>query len=127
MLQQLFLFLQKRAKSLTFGWTLLVFYLCLMPQRKIAHIPIVGIDKVVHILFFGIFMFLLLFNIKKAKWIASFLIATFFGCFIELLQYYFTSLGRSGDWKDILADALGAIIFGYLHYILANKYKSHQH
>ena len=64
---------------------------------------------------------------KKAKWIASFLIATFFGCFIELLQYYFTSLGRSGDWKDILADALGAIIFGYLHYILANKYKSHQH
>ncbi len=127
MLQQLFLFIQKRAKSLTFLWTLLVFYLCLMPQRKIAHISIVGIDKVVHILFFGIFMFLLLFNMKKEKWIASFLIATLFGCLIEFLQYYFTSLGRSGDWKDILADALGAIIFGFLHYILANKYKNHQH
>ena len=127
MLQQLFLFIQKRAKSLTFLWTLLVFYLCLMPQRKIAHIPIFGIDKLVHVLFFGIFMFLLLFIMKPNKWMVSFLIATLFGCLIEGLQYYFTSLGRSGDWKDILADALGAIIFGFLHYILANKYKNHHH
>lgn len=124
MLQKLFFIVQKRAKSLTFLWTLLVFYLCLMPQRKIAHIPIFGIDKLVHILFFGIFMFLLLFSIKPNKWMVSFLIATLFGCLIEGLQYYFTSLGRSGDWKDIIADALGAIIFGYLHYILSNKYKN---
>ncbi len=124
MLQKLFFIVQKRAKSLTFLWTLLVFYLCLMPQRKIAHIPIFGIDKLVHVLFFGIFMFLLLFIMKPNKRIISFLIATLFGCLIEGLQYYFTSLGRSGDWKDIIADALGAIIFGYLHYILSNKYKN---
>ncbi len=124
MLQKLFFIVQKRAKSLTFLWTLLVFYLCLMPQRKIAHIPIFGIDKLVHVLFFGIFMFLLLFIMKSNKWMVSFLIATLFGCLIEGLQYYFTSLGRSGDWKDIIADALGAIIFGYLHYILSNKYKN---
>jgi len=124
MLQKLFFIVQKRAKSLTFLWTLLVFYLCLMPQRKIAHIPIFGIDKLVHVLFFGIFMFLLLFIMKPNKWMVSFLIASLFGCLIEGLQYYFTSLGRSGDWKDIIADALGAIIFGYLHYILSNKYKN---
>lgn len=124
MLQKLFFIVQKRAKSLTFLWTLLVFYLCLMPQRKIAHIPIFGIDKLVHVLFFGIFMFLLLFIMKPNKWMVSFLIATLFGCLIEGLQYYFTSLGRSGDWKDIIADALGAIIFGYLHYILSIKYKN---
>ena len=124
MLQKLFFIVQKRAKSLTFLWTLLVFYLCLMPQRKIAQIPIFGIDKLVHVLFFGIFMFLLLFIMKPNKWMVSFLIATLFGCLIEGLQYYFTSLGRSGDWKDIIADALGAIIFGYLHYILSNKYKN---
>ena len=124
MLQNLFFIVQKRAKSLTFLWTLLVFYLCLMPQRKIAHIPIFGIDKLVHVLFFGIFMFLLLFIMKPNKWMVSFLIATLFGSLIEGLQYYFTSLGRSGDWKDIIADALGAIIFGYLHYILSNKYKN---
>ena len=124
MLQKLFFIVQKRAKSLTFLWTLLVFYLCLMPQRKIAHIPIFGIDKLIHVLFFGIFMFLLLFIMKPNKWMVSFLIATLFGCLIEGLQYYFTSLGRSGDWKDIIADALGAIIFGYLHYILSNKYKN---
>lgn len=124
MLQNLFFIVQKRAKSLTFLWTLLVFYLCLMPQRKIAHIPIFGIDKLVHVLFFGIFMFLLLFIMKPNKWMVSFLIATLFGCLIEGLQNYFTSLGRSGDWKDIIADALGAIIFGYLHYILSNKYKN---
>lgn len=124
MLQKLFFIVQKRAKSLTFLWTLLVFYLCLMPQRKIAHIPIFGIVKLVHVLFFGIFMFLLLFIMKPNKWMVSFLIATLFGCLIEGLQYYFTSLGRSGDWKDIIADALGAIIFGYLHYILSNKYKN---
>ncbi len=124
MLQKLFFIVQKRAKSLTFLWTLLVFYLCLMPQRKIAHIPIFGIDKLVHVLFFGIFMFLLLFIMKLKKWMVSFLIATLFGCLIEGLQYYFTSLGRSGNWKDIIADALGAIIFGYLHYILSNKYKN---
>jgi len=126
MLQKLFFIVQKRAKSLTFLWTLLVFYLCLMPQRKIAHIPIFGIDKLVHVLFFGIFMFLLLFIMKPNKWMVSFLIATLFGCLIEGLQYYFTSLGRSGDWKDIIADALGAIIFGYLHYILSNTYKNKQ-
>jgi len=126
MLQKLFFIVQKRAKSLTFLWTLLVFYLCLMPQRKIAHIPIFGIDKLVHVLFFGIFMFLLLFIMKPNKWIVSFFIATLFGCLIEGLQYYFTSLGRSGDWKDIIADALGAIIFGYLHYILSNTYKNKQ-
>ena len=126
MLQKLFFIVQKRAKSLTFLWTLLVFYLCLMPQRKIAHIPIFGIDKLVHVLFFGIFMFLLLFIMKPNKWMVSFLIATLFGCLIEGLQYYFTSLGRSGDWKDIVADALGAIIFGYLHYILSNTYKNKQ-
>ena len=124
MLQKLLFIVQKRAKSLTFLWTLLVFYLCLMPQRKIAHIPIFGIDKLVHVLFFGIFMFLLLFIMKPNKWMVSFLIATLFGCLIEGLQYYFTSLGRSGDWKDIIADALGAIIFGYLHYIVSNKYKN---
>jgi len=126
MLQKLFFIVQKRAKSLTFLWTLLVFYLCLMPQRKIAHIPIFGIDKLVHVLFFGIFMFLLLFIMKPNKWMVSFLIATLFGCLIEGLQYYFTSLGRSCDWKDIIADALGAIIFGYLHYILSNTYKNKQ-
>lgn len=126
MLQKLFFTVQKRAMSLTFLWTLLVFYLCLMPQRKIAHIPIFGIDKLVHVLFFGIFMFLLLFIMKPNKWMVSFLIATLFGCLIEGLQYYFTSLGRSGDWKDIIADALGAIIFGYLHYILSNTYKNKQ-
>lgn len=126
MLQKLFFIVQKRAKSLTFLWTLLVFYLCLMPQRKIAHIPIFGIDKLVHVLFFGIFMFLLLFIMKPNKWMVSFLIATLFGCLIEGLQYYFTSLGRSGDWKDIIADALGAIIFGYLHYILSDTYKNKQ-
>ena len=124
MLQKLLFIVQKRAKSLTFLWTLLVFYLCLMPQRKIAHIPIFGIDKLVHVLFFGIFMFLLQFIMKPNKWMVSFLIATLFGCLIEGLQYYFTSLGRSGDWKDIIADAIGAIIFGYLHYILSNKYKN---
>ncbi|NBX26896.1 MAG: VanZ family protein [Chitinophagia bacterium] len=126
MLQKLFFIVQKRAKSLTFLWTLLVFYLCLMPQRKIAHIRILGIDKLVHIVLFGGFMFLLLFSIKPNKWMVSFLIATLFGCLIEGLQYYFTSLGRSGDWKDIIADALGAIIFGYLHYILSNTYKNKQ-
>lgn len=126
MLQKLFFIVQKRAKSLTFLWTLLVFYLCLMPQRKIAHIPILGIDKLVHIVLFGVFMFLLLFSIKPNKWFISFLIATLFGCLIEGLQYYFTSLGRSGDWKDIIADALGAIIFGYLHYIVSNTYKNKQ-
>lgn len=126
MLQKLFFIVQKRAKSLTFLWTLLVFYLCLMPQRKIAHIRILGIDKLVHIVLFGGFMFLLLFSMKPNKWMVSFLITTLFGCLIEGLQYYFTSLGRSGDWKDIIADALGAIIFGYLHYILSNTYKNKQ-
>ena len=46
--------------------------------------------------------------------------------FPPLVQAFFGSLmleDQSGDWKDIIADALGAIIFGYLHYILSNKYK----
>jgi len=80
-------------------------------------------DKIVHLLMFAPFSFLLawgLFRTKK-RWGLIFFLSTFFGIIYaistELLQFY-VIIGRNGNIYDALADIIGVSIGLILFYIL---------
>jgi VanZ family protein len=50
-------------------------------------------------------------------------ISIFLGWLIEFLQGYFPSLGRSKEFMDIVADAIGALIGVVVFYIGAQSAK----
>lgn len=95
-----------------------VLYLTLAPRPfgglKIPLFP--GADKVIHaVMFIAVaFSFCLDFgrNWKRKKIVllsACFLAATALGGLIEVVQSAM-AMGRSGDWFDLLADAIGAFV-----------------
>ena len=111
---------KKRARLLAILWTLLVFILCLWPGNKLPTVDVPLFDKCVHFIFFGGFSFLWLCaapSLKFSRLLFVFCIAAFTGWFIEELQGYFTSLKRSKDMMDVLADSIGGIIGVIVFYI----------
>ena len=114
---------KKRARFLALLWTLLIFILCLLPAKDIPEVHVPLADKWVHFIMFGVFAFLWLCTRPSRK--ISFLLSIFFltvltGWLVELAQGTFTSLGRSEDMMDVLADGIGGIlgvlIFAVLYY-----------
>lgn len=100
---------------------LIIFYLCcLIPPKDVPDITFnffIPTDKIVHFLMYfglaGVASFNYIYakkgNIIILKLIAfAILIPIVYGGLIEIIQHeYF--IGRSGDWYDFLADALGAL------------------
>lgn len=114
----------KRAKFLAIAWTLLIFIACLTPGREIPHIKVPLIDKWAHFVLFGIWTFLVLLSkpeIKRKYLFKAGLAGCLFGWAIEELQGIFTCLGRSKDWVDIGADAIGAFLGVLLFYLCAHN------
>jgi len=103
----------KQARFIAIAWTLLIFVGCLMPAREIPHVDVPLIDKWTHFVMFGLFSFLWL-CARPAYTMRSLLIlllaSIFLGCFIEYLQGTLTSLGRSMELMDAVADALGGLL-----------------
>lgn len=100
---------------------LVIFMLCcLLPSSDIPKVEFnffIGIDKVVHfVMFFALaaassFSYIYVNKgsvIILRMLIYSILFPIIFGGLIELYQAYFT-IDRSGDWFDLLADAVGAL------------------
>ena len=118
---------KKRARLLAILWTLLIFILCLWPGDKLPTVNVPLFDKWVHFAFFGGFSFLWLCAnpTKKPSYLLFiFLAAVFVGCLIEELQGYFTSLKRSKDIIDAIADSIGGLIgvlCFYFGYIIAER------
>lgn len=113
---------KKRAKSAAFVWTLLIFIACLFPGRKLPHVDVPLIDKWTHFVLFGGFTFLWLTAVHGFRGKALLLwtvIGCVFGYLVEELQGLFPGLGRSKDGKDILADALGALLGTLIFYLCA--------
>ena len=103
------------------AWTALIAFLSLVTIGSFgSNIPIPNTDKIVHVvLYFG---FVLLWswyktksNYSKKNGITILIIAISYGALMELFQYF--TVTRSADFKDMLANSLGAL-FGLL---LANK------
>ncbi len=113
---------KKRAKSAAIVWTLLIFIACFIPGNEIPNVNIPMADKWVHFVLFGGFTFLWLLA-KPTLALKQLLIMAFagimFGWLVEELQGLLRFLGRAKDTKDILADALGAMLGVLLFYIFA--------
>jgi hypothetical protein len=77
---------------------------CLIPQQQL---PAVGVsDKLEHVAAFGLlsFWFGTIVVRRDLPWVA--LGVLLFGGLIEIAQSLM-GLGRSGDWRDLLADGIG--------------------
>ena len=103
----------RQARFLAMLWTLLIFIACLTPGKDIPKVDVPLIDKWVHLVLFGGFTFLWLCarpQISLSRLLILFLISVAFGALIELLQGWFTSLGRSMELMDAVADSIGGLL-----------------
>ncbi len=114
-------FLERHKMLLTFlfvAFTILTLLLTLMPSENLIESKLWNYDKAGHAFLFGSWTFLfglyLLFATKRElPLIAIFLIGSFFGISIEILQEILP-INRSGDPFDALTDIAGcgaAVIF----------------
>jgi VanZ family protein len=118
---------RKRARTLAIGWTLLIFFLCLIPGNEIPNVKIPFIDKWTHLILFGIFTFLWLFaypSLKFSRLLFIFLVSALLGWLVEVLQGQLTVLHRSQDNMDTLADAVGGLLGVIIFYFLAKGRKT---
>lgn len=110
---------KKLARVIAIIWTLLIFFLCLIPGTTLPKVDIPLIDKWVHVILFGLFTFFWLCAIPTRNirfLIILFLINLFFGWLVEYIQGHFVP-NRSQDNMDTLADAIGGTI-GILLFVL---------
>jgi VanZ family protein len=98
-------------KIIAIFWTLLILYLCLNDLSGLPAVSIKNIDKIIHFVFYFVFVFLWIKSIKPISinyFLMVLFIAIIFGIGIEFLQEKFTQ-NRIFDWYDIVANSLGAI------------------
>jgi VanZ family protein len=89
------------AIGLTIGLSIVIAALTLTPGTSLPSVP--GSDKLHHVLAFAALMFPCAFVYPKSlPWVLSG--SLMFGGSIELIQ---PSVGRSGEWSDFFADAVG--------------------
>ena len=102
---------------IAFCWTVLVAYFCLVPSSDIPSVSIPNLDKLAHAFFHFVFttLWFLFFKkqVKKKNQIkllgGAVFFSLFFGIGIELLQSRITTT-RNGDFFDVLANFLGALL-----------------
>jgi VanZ family protein len=90
-------------------WAAFILVLSLIPPSSLPESSIIGIDKLVHLVFYFIFMWLCMLgwdmSLKKAL-----VLAVSYGLLIEILQHTLTSL-RYFDLFDVVANSIGALLF----------------
>jgi VanZ family protein len=119
------------------AWTLFIFILLVLPGKMLPnekHFIIPQLDKMVHIILFGGFVFLWSFYFSKkelketlnGKFLRITFIACLYGSAMEVIQKYFIP-NRDFDIYDIAADVAGAIA-GYIvvKLIVSGMVKSNQ-
>ncbi|WP_353078293.1 VanZ family protein [Flavobacterium sp.] len=93
-------------------------------------IPFENIDKIIHFVFYFVFVFLWIMSLKHISlryFLIVLFIALLLGISIEFLQEKYTK-NRAFDWYDIVANALGAITSFILvksYHVIQNKNISH--
>ena len=95
--------------------------------------PIVGLDKVVHLLMYATFAFLCLWGYrkqfisnglkyKKKAILLAVVISIAYGGLTEIMQEYLVPT-RTGDWVDFAADAVGSIVGIGIFYLFFREKK----
>ena len=98
-------------KILAFIWTILIFYFCLDDAPNVPKFTFQYKDKVVHFLFYFVFVYFWSRSLKNASLnyiLIVLFLALIIGISIEFMQESFT-LHRTFDWYDILANSIGAL------------------
>jgi VanZ family protein len=118
-----------------FAYIALVYYLCLMPSSSVpknSFLDKIYFDKWVHIMMqFGVWTLLvwkfkgpgLLINNRNKIFIVSFLLVLIIGGSIEYIQ---SQTGREMDWKDEVANFIGALIAWRFWLKFENKWPVYQ-
>ena len=106
---------KKLIKRLTFLWTAIVAYLCIVNVDGLPSMGFFEYDKAGHLAFhFGITVMWFLFwrsnfyNTNKGAMIKAFLFSLIFGICIEIIQGF--SKTRSADIQDVYANIGGSIL-----------------
>jgi VanZ family protein len=110
---------------LAIGWALVIFLLSSQPGTDIPPL-ISGQDKLLHVLIFGIFGFLVLGSLPAAasgyttyQAAMALTVVTVYGVLDEIHQRYVP--GRSADVFDVVADIAGGMLGIALLYLLINR------
>ncbi|MBI1289428.1 MAG: hypothetical protein GC178_17815 [Flavobacteriales bacterium] len=97
-------------------WTAFIFYALLSPPSGVPKywwLELSGMDKLIHAVLFGVEAFLVAWNLVGNKFqrpmLWSLLWCFLLGGGLELAQFYWAT-GRDGDFLDLLADMVGAVI-----------------
>jgi VanZ family protein len=90
---------------LALGWSIAIFIACSVPQNGVPSLS--NSDKVQHAAVFLVFGVLWMWSGRKPGWVIG--VGSGFGMLIEIWQGVMP-LGRSFDWYDGLADAVGVLL-----------------
>jgi VanZ family protein len=110
--------IKKFKRQLLIIWTTFVLILTLMPTPDIGGDKEMYYDKIAHVFLFGIFSYLLFFNIDRSivkKIIYSIIAGIGFSLLIEFLQVFIP--GRDASHLDFIAGLFGILIFTSLSYV----------
>ena len=111
---------------LAITWTVLITVASLISFNSVPKVKIIGNDKLVHFIFYLVFVILWSLANKRAYFKIKYeLLIVFFaivyGIIIEVLQGVLTQT-RQADIYDVLANSLGAIIGFIGLYCMKNKF-----
>jgi len=97
-------------------WTILIVVSSLISLDAAPAVSFVGVDKIVHALFYFVFVLLWIMALNEKYKLIIVGIALFLGGIIEFLQGIMQQ-HRSADWCDFLANSIGAV----LAFVLSKK------
>ena len=107
-------------------WAFLILIVSLIPGKNIPILPIIGLDKLVHFILFGILAHLFLIksirekqNIRKWNIFFWLIVFVCYGIILELIQDSFVK-NRTADLFDGIANAIG-VMSAYFYQIVKNK------
>lgn len=117
-------------------WSLFILVLMGFPGNQIPRIPSfiewLSPDKILHIVLFGLFSYLVLYGNRKQYLrskhrsgyvVVAVLISALYGLVTELLQYY-VFIGRNANIYDFYANTLGALFGGMAYFLQHSKNKA---
>ena len=90
--------------------SLLILIIVLIPGSNLPDVNFIGFDKIVHIGLFGLWALAIRHDFDKGSFnfFVAFIAGIAFSLFTEVLQLFVE--GRSFDWFDMVADAIGLLI-----------------
>ena len=109
-------------------------FLTVLPGSLFPHVkPVVGLDKVAHILMYAGFTFACLWGYrkqfvsnglayKKRAVLLAIVISIAYGGLTEMIQEHIVPT-RTGDWFDFVADSIGTVLGVLVFYLFFHRKK----